>query len=927
MTTNWFEALNKIGFWLLSLCLLPSLVLAQDSLSQAIPLDPNIRQGTLPNGMTYLIRHNSEPKNYAELRLAVRVGSNAEEDDQQGAAHFIKHAVFRGTKNFSKKEIQNFSRRTGFPSGPDSTAESGFDETYFIIPIPLDSAGMLEEGLNLLKDRAHNALLDSVEIEKERGFLLEETQWDAGPELRMRIAYFKSLLKNSRYGERLATLNEEHIKAIKPERLRQFYQDWYRPDLMAVAAVGDFDADEVEKLIRQKFGSIPKSESPRKRIDYPFPLIGGTDVFIATDSAATECTVSVKHYWPDFEVRTMGEVRDDLINRFFGEMINERMKGSHTRGGFLGGANEFSPFVSTKEVDKLEEYLESILEQMAYVRQFGFTQLEFDAVKRDNRETLVGAPYEVEMHSGFYAQEYIFYFVSGYPMFDKAFYADIVSSKIDSITLEEVNQWSKKVLNSDRRSIVITAPESQKEQLPTEARVRELIDSAGRGAKPPIELQIKKLIENLKGEKLLSRKQHEKAGVSEIVLNNGVRVLLKPFDPAINSIQFVGKAKGGTSLFMDEPENVRYAQHFLSRHAISPFDHEKLEDYMNKQHISVSATIDNTSTTISGLVQVDSTNSLETALQIVYAYFTVSELDTSAARLLLSADKALLVKEGPDAQTMLDDAFNLALGGKDKAVRLMTATDIDKIDVHRPLTIYKTLLANASDFTFVFAGPFEVEEIEPLLEKYLGNIPTNKNILSKNSADVILLDERIEKTVINSQNLLTGARLIFGGGYDVNPEAQIQFGIIKKMIHERLREALPSVSGILLGVWNTNEKVLLPANYYSITVDFICPLNMVNSVIDITTAEIKKIKAEGVDPSIIEQHLPFLTQIMKIKMSQSDFWAEKIMYNSLNERDLNEILDQEKYMKAISPASTKAAANKYFTDDFFIKVVLTPEKK
>ena len=210
-------------------------------LSKSIPLDPAVKVGVLANGLTYYIRKNTEPKNRAELRLVIRAGSVLENDNQQGLAHFMEHMEFNGTKNFPKNELVNFLQSAGVRFGADLNAYTGFDETVYQLPVPTDSANVFKEAFQILEDWAHNATIDPIEVDKERGVILEERRLGRGAGQRMRDKYFPALLNNSQYAKRLPIGTEQVLTTFKPATLEQFYKDWYRPDLMAVIAVGDFD--------------------------------------------------------------------------------------------------------------------------------------------------------------------------------------------------------------------------------------------------------------------------------------------------------------------------------------------------------------------------------------------------------------------------------------------------------------------------------------------------------------------------------------------------------------------------------------------------------------------------------------------------------------------------------------------------------------
>src|SRR6266566_790616 len=237
-------------------------------LDQIVPVDPLITVGTLPNGLRYYIRANAQPRARAELRLVVNAGSVLEDEDQRGLAHFVEHMSFNGTMHFPGQDVIGFMQSLGMRFGAHVNAQTGFDETVYELQIPTDSPGVIDLSLLILEDWAHNVSFDPVEIDKERGVILEEWRLGLGADERIQDAQFPILLKGSRYAERLPIGKPEIIQNVNPARLRQFYADWYRPDLMAVIAVGDFDKAIIEKMITTHFASLPAATKPRPRTSY-----------------------------------------------------------------------------------------------------------------------------------------------------------------------------------------------------------------------------------------------------------------------------------------------------------------------------------------------------------------------------------------------------------------------------------------------------------------------------------------------------------------------------------------------------------------------------------------------------------------------------------------------------------------------------------
>ena len=307
------------------LWLLPAGLAAQ-GLQTPVPFDPLTRTGKLPNGMTYYVRKNTEPQKRAFLMLAVKVGAIQEEDPENGLAHFTEHMGFNGTKNFPKNELVSFLQSNGIKFGDDLNAFTSFDRTVYMLPVPTDSAGVFRRAFDVLEDWAHNMTMDPAEIEKERGVILEELRGGKGAAQRMRDQYFPIIMNGAKWGRRNVIGTEEILRNFKPETIQNFYKTWYRPDNQAIIAVGDFDADAVEKMIREQFGRLPMPASPKPLGSYPIDDNADTRVAIVTDDEQPYTMVQVMGRQPRLREKTLDDTREKLKRSLFNSMFANRLQ-------------------------------------------------------------------------------------------------------------------------------------------------------------------------------------------------------------------------------------------------------------------------------------------------------------------------------------------------------------------------------------------------------------------------------------------------------------------------------------------------------------------------------------------------------------------------------------------------------------------------
>src|ERR1700681_2128114 len=239
---------------------------------ETLPFDAAVKRGTLPNGLQFFIRHNARPAKRVLLRLAVKAGSLDETDEQQGLAHFIEHMAFNGSEHFKPGELVAYFESTGARLGPHVNAFTSFAETVYMLELPTDKPEVVAKGLSALVDFAGGLSFVPAEVEKERGVVIEEWRGRLGAGSRISDKQMPILYYKSRYAERLPIGKPDVIRTAPPERLRAFYDTWYRPERMAVIAVGDIDPQQTESLIRATFGALKARAAPTAPPDSDVPL-------------------------------------------------------------------------------------------------------------------------------------------------------------------------------------------------------------------------------------------------------------------------------------------------------------------------------------------------------------------------------------------------------------------------------------------------------------------------------------------------------------------------------------------------------------------------------------------------------------------------------------------------------------------------------
>src|SRR5688572_12907928 len=535
------------------------------ALTQVLPVDPDVTTGQFDNGLKYMIRKNALPAGRAELRLVVNVGSLVEDNDQLGLAHFVEHMAFNGTKNFPKLETVAFLESIGMRFGPSINAYTSFDETVYMLQVPTDKPDVLDRSMLILGDWAQNVSFDPAEIDKERGVIIEEWRLRRGAAARMQDQQFPTLLKGSRYAERLPIGTVENLQTFKHPSLTRFYKDWYRPDMMTVIAVGDFDVAAMKQLITKHFGAMPKATNPLAIPAYNVPSQPGTLYTVATDAEAQGTQVSVYGKMPLRDQSTVGAYRRQIVEGLFAGMLNARfaeiaqkpdapfMAAGAGRGLFVKNAEASMLNAMVKE-GGAEKGLTALYAEAERVKKFGFTQSEFDRQKTGLLRGMEQALTEKDKRpSGQLAAEYVRAATQAEPIPGLAYEAEITRAMVPSITLSEVNALAAEWVPEGNRVVMVSAPKKEGVPVPTEAQLAAAIAAASTA---PLSAYVDTvtsttLITTMPTPGKITAEATRAWGITEWTLSNGIKVVLKPTDFKADEILFRATSPGGASLASD----------------------------------------------------------------------------------------------------------------------------------------------------------------------------------------------------------------------------------------------------------------------------------------------------------------------------------------------------------------------------------------
>ena len=912
---------------------------ATAALNSEIPLDAQITTGRFANGLRYYIRKNKKPEGRAELRLVVNAGSILEERDQSGLAHFVEHMAFNGTKHFPKQETVKFLESIGMRFGPSVNAFTSFDETVYMLQVPTDKPDVLDKAFLILEDWAHNVSFDDAEIDKERGVITEEWRLRRGAGARMQDKQFPILFKGSRYAERLPIGDMEVVQSFKHERLRKFYEDWYRPELMGVVAVGDFDKAAIEALVKQHFETIPKSPATKLRPTYNVPEQPGTLYAIATDKEASGTSVAVYSKMPARDQTTVAAYRQQIVERLFSGMLSTRFSEMAQKpdAPFLGAGAGRGQFVRTLDVstlsagvkeDGIERGLDALFTEALRVEKFGFTETELQRIKTNIMRGLERAVTEKDnTPSASLADEYVRNFTDKEPSPGIEYEAALHARFLPEITLQEVNALAKQWVPDKNRVVLINAPQKEGLTIPDEAKLAGVITAATRKELTPYVDAVANasLLDSAPTPGTVTKTATKDAfGITEWELSNGVKVVLKPTTFKEDEILFQAFSPGGTSLASDAdfvPADT--SAQVIASGGLGKFSAVDLRKVLTGKVASARPFIGELDEGLRGSA---SKKDLETLFQLIYLTFTAPRADPAIFSVLTSAMKSQLSNQKASPEFAFAEALNSIMTQDHPRAKMASPEMIDKMNLDKSLAFYKDRFGDASDFTFVFVGSFDAATMKPLVEKYLGALPathrqeTWKDIGLKHPTGVI------EKRVDKGLEPKSRAAVVFTGPFDYTQENRIAIRAMADVLEVRLRESIREDLGGTYSISADANYTKVPRGEYTLEVSFGCNPDRTDELVKTVMKEIDALKTDGpTDKQVADVKETFLRD-QETNMKQNGYLLGQIAVRYEFNEDLTSLFNLADYYKKIDAATIKDAAQKYLNTANMVKLTLFPEK-
>jgi len=934
----------KYGFLLAVLWIVachPPISVPSSSVSQdeKLPMDSAIVSGTLDNGLTYFIRHNEKPENRVELRLVVNAGSILENEDQQGLAHLVEHMAFNGTANFPKQKLVNYLESIGMKFGADINAYTSFDETVYMLQVPTENETFLDTGFQILHDWAGFVTFDGEEIDKERGVVKEEWRLGRGANARMWEKEAPIILKGSRYAERMPIGKPAVIDTAHHETLRQFYRDWYRPDLMSVIVVGTVNPEAIEAMIRDRFSDLTNPKPERIREVFPVPDHQEPLVAVVTDKEAQYPNVSFLVKQAVHDQRTRSTYEYNLRTRLFSSMLRARLDEYRQKPDppFLFSYIQISSLVRTKEAFQMGAYvnengisrgLDVLVREAERVRRFGFTPSEFERAKtkliRSYEQSLLEKD---KTPSRQLASELIRHALVGEAVPGIEFETQLAKDYLNTLDLAEINGLADVLLKNENTVIVVEAPEKEGLDLPTEEGLPAVWDQVMQENLKPYVDQVtdQPLVENPPtGGVIVNEKYWKNVDVTRWTLSNGITVYLKPTTFKNDQILMRAYSPGGHSLVSDQQFlTARHAVGIVQEGGIGSYSPVQLNKKLAGKVVRVSPYISELSEGFNGSA---SNQDLKTLFQLIWLYSTAPRKDSDAFLSYQSRLSSFLENRSASPEVAFRDTIQMVISGYHFRSRPETVSDISKLNLDQAYEFYRDRFGDMGDFTFVFVGSFELDSIRPLVEKWLGGLPSRERQETWRDVGRYPPDQVVIKAVHKGSEPKSLTQIIYPQQVDWTPENEYVVQSLARMLQIKLREVIRESESGTYGVRVRGSLNRYPHNDGRLSISFGADPQRIDALVEEVQIQLDSVKIFGLPETYLQKVKEIQTREFEVSQKENGFWLNRIVYDTRNDLDFGEILATPERIKALTMDDLRRMLQTLVQEDRWVRVTLYPEE-
>lgn len=900
--------------------------------------DPAVRSGTLANGLRYYLTSGVQPDRVL-VQLTVKAGSVDEADDQRGVAHLLEHMAFNGSTHFKPGEMFSYFQGIGAVVGAHVNASTSLDSTRYFMDVPVGQQAGVRRAFEAMRDVADGLTLDAAQLERERRVVIEEWRRQLGVAERQRQPLETAWFGGSRYAERPVLGDIDRVRVMSIDRVRRFYRDHYHADRMALTVAGGMPAAALESLVHDTFDSLSAAPASERRVP-DSPRHNGTRYAAFTDSEVRNATVGVMFVRPRPPVRTVDDLRSELLQVLAGALMNERLAslGRQVDAPFRAATSRPMTAAMNTDVTAFSAVvadgtpaaaLTALLQEIARVREHGFTEEEL----RRGRTAGVAALLIAPRTNRAIVDALSVHFLRDEPFPGRSQLAAAAQTFLPRVTNDDMRAVIRATWSETNRIITASVPAGPSAPPVTERILRQTVAAADAAAVPPpwqpaTAVAVASTTLPPPG-KVVSRRDEKETGITILTLSNGVEVWLKPLSAAGTTpvpatgqnVSFAVLAPGGASLAPPaRRSDALLAGQLIAGSGVGGLTPAQRSQTLQGRPIVIQPFVTGNAHGMNGSTRAAD---IEAAFNLVHLHFVAPNEDAAAFARVKAAAVARVQNQDP--AVLMNARINEINSSGFAAMRAQTAEQIAAVDVSSAVRFYREHFSNAADFTFFVAGPFSIDAITPVLEKYVGSLPSTgkaREVASLGAPDFPA--SAVRETVRKGREPRAEVALTFfapaGGEIEREERATAIAAILRARVYNRLRGIMGATYTVTASFGN------LSPGFGTIRIGFVCAPAAAQSLADAAIDEAARFAATGPTVEEVTSTRAARLEELKARLSQPGYWIAMMEQARREGRSAGSVpSDPDTVVKALTVDDLRAAAGRYLPVSRYTVVTLLPE--
>jgi len=916
---------------------------SQSAAELKLPLDPEVRYGVLENGMTYYIRSNTEPQNRASFYMIQNVGAILENDSQNGLAHFLEHMAFNGTKHFPGKGILNTLEKHGVKFGYNINAYTSQDETvYNLSEVPTNKPGLLDTCLLVLNDWSNYLLLAEDEIEAERGVISEEWRTRRNAGFRMMKASMPYIYNNSKYAERDVIGDLDVIRNFEYDALRDFYHDWYRTDLQAIAVVGDFDAGEMEEKVIGLFSQIPAVEDPQERAVTVIPDNEEMIFGVVTDKEADQSNISIyiREFVETPGIENVEQIREEYIGQLFNRIMSQRISELLQKGDppFVAGNivrtsltrnYDMTAIAVIAKTNEEALALSAILEEVERVKRHGVTSGELERAKSHLLNRMENRVKEKDkITNDQYAREYQSHYLGNNAYMDIEMEFQIMQALFNSITPEDIAQKLPAWFSTKNNVMVISGPESEEVQHLSENEAVAILEASRSMEVTPyedVEVAASLIETPLAAGDVVAEKEIPELEAEEWTLSNGAKVVYRFADYEKDNISFRAVSPGGSSLYDTEyVPSMEMLASLVPFYGVGDYDQATLQKMLTGKTVELNLQL---GALTEGMQGNASPKDFETLMQLIHLRFTAPRFDEEAHMAITGRYLAFVENMNKNPQKIMSDSLSLILTDYHPRTRVMDTGFIREVQLQQVQEVYTDRFSDASDFTFFFVGNIQKEELVPYVEQYIATLPSTQRKEYWIDREVNEPQGRVEKNITMELSVPKSTVILaFNREMDYSPENLVKLRVIEGILDLRFVESIREEEGGTYGVSASTSLSQFPDEKANMMIAFDTDPAKAEYLKGLVYEELEALMKNGPSEKDLSKTVSNLLKQREEDREHNSYWMNTLYNFYQHDLNFNDPDNFEEILRALTVKDVKKAMKQLYKGANVVDLVFSPEQ-